>query len=224
MAEHGQAAVADPIAGSPVYPRGSRLNERGCLEIGGCDALELAAEFGTPAYVYAEDDMRARARATVAAFAERTDEFEVVYASKALPCTAALRLFAAEGLSCDVASGGELHLALAAGFDPERIYMHGNNKTDAEIAHGVGHLIVDSPDEIDRLGRLAAGRRQRVLLRVAPGIEPDTHAKIATGQEDSKFGIPLTILPEALARCEAAGLEVRGLHAHVGSQVFDLDV
>jgi len=120
MAERGQA-LADPIAGSAVYPRGSRLNERGRLEVGGCDLIDIAAEFGTPAYVYAEDDMRFRARAIQTAFAERTDEFEVVFASKAFPCTAALRLFAEEGLSCDVASGGELHLALGAGFEPERI-------------------------------------------------------------------------------------------------------
>jgi diaminopimelate decarboxylase len=229
MAERGQAgAVADPIEGSPVYPAGSRVNERGHLEIAGCDVVELAAEFGTPAYVYAEDDMRARARATVAAFAERTGSFEVVYASKAFPCTAALRIFAEEGLSCDVASGGELHLALGAGFEPERIYMHGNNKTEAELeqalASGVGHVIVDSLDEIDRLERVAAGRSQRVLLRVTPGIRPDTHEKIATGQEDSKFGLPLAVLPEAVARCAAAGLELRGLHAHLGSQVFELDV
>lgn len=227
MAERGQA-VADPIAGSPVFPIGSRLNERGHLEIGGCDVIELAAEFGTPAYVYAEDDLRARARATMAAFAERSDDFEVVYASKAFPCTAALRVFAEEGLSCDVASGGELHLALGAGFDPERVYMHGNNKTEAELElaleRGVGHVIVDSLDEIERLGRVAAGRSQRVLVRVTPGIRPDTHDKIATGQEDSKFGIPMAVLPEALSRCAAAGLEVRGLHAHLGSQVFDLDV
>jgi diaminopimelate decarboxylase len=227
MAERGQA-VADPIAGSPVYPRGSRLNERGHLEIGGCDALELAAEFGTPAYVYAEDDLRARARTTIAAFAERSDDFEVVYASKAFPCTAALSLFAEEGLSCDVASGGELHLALGAGFEPERIYMHGNNKTEAELemalGAGVGHVIVDSLDEVERLGRVAAGRPQRVLLRVTPGIRPDTHHRIATGQEDSKFGIPMAMLPEARERCAAAGLEVRGLHAHIGSQVFELDV
>ena len=106
--------------------------------------------------------------------------------------------------------------------------MHGNNKTEAELLQaldaGVGHVIVDSLDEIDRLERLAAGRRQRVLLRVTPGIRPDTHEKIATGQEDSKFGIPLAALPAAVERCEAAGLEVRGLHAHIGSQVFDLDV
>src|SRR4051794_11191442 len=145
-----------------VFPIGTRLNERGRLEVGGCDLIELAAEFGTPAYVYAEDDMRSRARAVQAAFAERTDEFEVLFASKAFPCTAALRLFAEEGLSCDVASGGELHLALNAGFDPERIYMHGNNKSVAELEQavdaGVGHIIVDSLDEVDRLGRIVAGR------------------------------------------------------------------
>jgi diaminopimelate decarboxylase len=229
MADHGQAgAVVDPIAGSPVFPAGSRMNERGHLEIGGCDAVELAAEFGTPAYVYAEDDMRARARATVAAFAERRDDFEVLYASKAFACTAAYRVFAEEGLSCDVASGGELHLALGAGFDPERIYMHGNNKTAAELEQAlesrVGHVIVDSLDEIDRLERVAAGRSQRVLLRVTPRIRPDTHDKIATGQEDSKFGIPLANLPRAVERCAAAGLDLRGLHAHLGSQVFELDV
>ena len=118
---------------SHVYPLGSRLNELGRLEVGGCDVLDLAREFGTPAYVYSEDDMRARARAYAEAFRSRTERFEVVYASKAFPCTAVNRLMAEEGLSCDVASGGELHLALAGGFDPERIYMHGNNKTEAEL-------------------------------------------------------------------------------------------
>ena len=221
---------ADSLPGGlgHVYPLGSRINDAGRLEIGGCDTLDLARELGTPAYVYAEDDMRERARATVRAFAARAADSEVLYASKAFPCTAALRIFAAEGLSCDVASGGELHLALRAGFDPERIYMHGNNKTVAELEYalesGVGHVIVDSLDEIDRLERVAAGRPQRVLLRVTPGIRPDTHHRIATGQEDSKFGLPLATLPRALERCAAAGLEVRGLHAHIGSQVFDLDV
>jgi diaminopimelate decarboxylase len=222
------SALADPIAGSPVFPADSRINERGRIEIAGCDVIELAAEFGTPAYVYSEDDLRVRARQTLAAFTERTESFEVLYASKALSCTAAYRLFAEEGLGCDVASGGELHLALGAGFDPARIYMHGNNKTEAELRAaldaGIGHVIVDSLDEIDRLERLAAGRRQRVLLRVTPGIRPDTHEKIATGQEDSKFGIPLALLPRAVERCAAAGLELRGLHAHLGSQVFELDV
>src|SRR2546423_3271536 len=121
------------VAVSHVYPLGSRLNERGRLEVGGCDVVELAREFGTPAYVYAEDDMRARARAYVEAFGARTPRFEVIYASKAFPCAASFRLFAEEGLSTDVASGGELHLALAGGFEPARIYMHGNNKTQREL-------------------------------------------------------------------------------------------
>src|SRR5512138_1380528 len=121
--------AADPIAASPVYPAGSRVTERGHLEIAGCDVVELAERFGTPAYVYAEDDIRSRAEEYVRAFAERTDSYEVIYASKSLPCTAAYRLMREAGLSVDVASGGELHMALAAGFDPARIHMHGNNKT-----------------------------------------------------------------------------------------------
>ena len=212
------------LAVSHVYPLGSRLNERGRLEVGGCDVVELAAEFGTPAYVYAEDDMRARARAFVEAFRARSEHFEVIYASKAFPCTAALRLFSEEGLSADVASGGELHLALAAGMDPERLYMHGNNKSPAELDYaiesGVGHIVVDSFDEIERL----RGRSQLVLLRVTPGIEPSTHSYIQTGQVDSKFGFPMDEVPRAVGACEAAGLELRGLHAHIGSQILDVEV
>jgi diaminopimelate decarboxylase len=212
---------------SHVFPLGSRLNERGRLEVGGCDVIELVKQFGTPTYVYAEDDMRARARAYQEAFRARTEHFEVVYASKAFPCAAVNRVFADEGLGCDVASGGELQMALAGGFEPERIYMHGNNKTEAEltmaIERGVGHIVVDSFDEIDRLERLAAGRGQRVMLRVTPGIRPETHSYIQTGQEDSKFGFGLAEVPRALDRCREAGLDLCGLHAHIGSQVFELD-
>ena len=207
---------------SHVCPLGSRINERGRLEVGGCDVVELAEEFGTPAYVYAEDDIRARARGYMEAFAARTDRFEVVYASKAFPCTAAYRLLAAEGLACDVASGGELHLALRGGFAPERIYMHGNNKSDAEIQYavesGVGTIVIDSFHEIDRLERIAPG--QRVMLRVTPGIKPETHAFISTGQEDSKFGFGVNDVPRAIERIDR--LELVGLHAHLGSQIFDL--
>jgi diaminopimelate decarboxylase len=207
---------------SHVYPRGSRLNERGALEVGGCDVIELAKQFGTPAYVYAEDDMRERAREFRRAFEARTERFEIVYASKAFPCTAALRLLAEEGLSCDVASGGELHLALKAGFDPELIYMHGNNKTEAELEYarevGVGHIVADSFDELERL---QAG--QRVMLRVTPGIKPSTHSYIQTGQADSKFGFAVDDVPAAVERCRERGLELRGLHAHIGSQVFELE-
>jgi diaminopimelate decarboxylase len=213
---------------SHVYPLGSRLNEAGRLEVGGCDLAELAKEFGTPAYVYAEDDLRTRARAYVEAFRARTEHFEVVYGSKAFPCTAAYRLMAEEGLSCDVASAGELHLALAGGFDPGRIHMHGNNKTEAELElaleRGVGQIVIDSFDELDRLERLAAGRSQPVMVRVRPGIRPSTHAYIQTGQVDSKFGFGVEEVPRAVERCAEAGLELRGLHAHVGSQIFDLEV
>jgi diaminopimelate decarboxylase len=215
---------AGALAGSrgQVFPLGTRLNEAGRLELGGCDLVELAREFGTPAYVYAEDDMRARARAYVDAFRARTEHFEVVYASKAFPCTAAYRLLAAEGLACDVASGGELHQALRGGFTPERIYMHGNNKSEAELEYaleaGVGHIVVDSFDELERLERMAPG--QKVMLRVTPGIEPDTHAFISTGQVDSKFGFGMDDVPRAIESIQ--NLQLVGLHAHVGSQIFDL--
>jgi diaminopimelate decarboxylase len=210
------------VAVSHVYPLGSRLNERGRLEVGGCDVVELAEEFGTPAYVYAEDDMRSRARAYTEAFRARTERFEVIYAAKAFPCPAVFRLFAEEGLSADVASGGELHFALAGGFDPARLYMHGNNKSQAEldyaVARGVGHIVVDSFDEIDRL----RGRSQRVMVRVTPGIKPTTHSYIQTGQVDSKFGFAVAEVSRAVEACRDAGLELCGLHAHIGSQIFEL--
>jgi diaminopimelate decarboxylase len=222
----------DPALGrlAHVYPLGSARAEDGRLEVGGCDLVELARELGTPSYVYAEADLRARARAYLEAFASRTEHFEVVWASKAFPCTAANRLLAGEGLSCDVASGGELHLALRGGFAPERIYMHGNNKTEAEIGYaldsGIGHIVIDSFDEIDRLERLVGerGRRQAVMLRVTPGITPSTHSFVQTGQVDSKFGFAMDDAPRAIERCHRAGcLELRGLHAHIGSQIFDLE-
>jgi diaminopimelate decarboxylase len=230
MAEHGQAgAVADPIAGSPVYPGGSRVNERGHLEIAGCDVVELAEEFGTPAYIYAEDDMRARARAYRGAFERGGGDFEVLFASKSLPCTAAYRLFSDEGLSVDVASGGELHMALRAGFDPARIHMHGNNKSDEEILFaarsGVGHLILDSFDEIERCERLLEAP-QDVLIRITPGIKPSTHDYVQTGQLDSKFGFGIAdgLAARAIERVLASDLlKLTGLHAHIGSQIFELE-
>jgi diaminopimelate decarboxylase len=227
--QSGSATAADPIAASPVYPAGSRVNERGRLEIAGCDLVELADRFGTPAYIYSEDDIRGRAREYVRAFEERTDAFEVIYASKALPATAAYRLMREEGLSVDVASGGELHMALAAGFAPARIHLHGNNKTEAELRYafeaGVGHLILDSFDEIERAERLL-DRPQRVLIRVTPGIKPSTHDYVQTGQLDSKFGFGLAdeLAERAVQRVrESSHLELVGLHAHIGSQIFELE-
>jgi diaminopimelate decarboxylase len=211
------------LALSHVFPLGSRLNEHGHLEVGGCDLVELAREFGTPAYVYAEDDIRARARAYLDAFRAQRERFEVVYASKAFPCSAVYRLMAEEGLSVDVASGGELHLALAGGCDPARIYLHGNNKSQAEldyaIERGVGCIVVDSFHDIERL----AGRGQAVMLRVTPGIEPSTHSFIKTGQVDSKFGFGMDDVPGARAVEALGDLELCGLHAHIGSQIFELE-
>lgn len=208
---------------SHVYPADARLNDAGHLEIGGCDVLDLAREHGTPAYVYAESDMRARAREYVEAFRARTERFEVIYASKAFPATATYALFAEEGLSCDCASGGELYLALTGGFAPERIYLHGNNKTEAElefaVSRGVGTIVVDSFDEIERLQRIAP-EGQDVMLRVTPGIKPSTHSYIQTGQVDSKFGFGLDDVERAV---DSMGkLHLVGLHAHIGSQIFEL--
>jgi diaminopimelate decarboxylase len=225
----GSVATADPIAASPVYPAGSRVNERGHLEVASCDVVELAEEFGTPAYIYAEEDMRRRAREYAHAFEQRTDAFEVIYASKAFPATAAYRVMREVGLSVDVASGGELHGALAAGFDPARIHLHGNNKTEAELRYafesGVGHLILDSFDEIGLAEQLLA-RPQRVLIRVTPGIKPSTHDYVQTGQLDSKFGFGLGdgLAERAVERVrDSKHLELVGLHAHIGSQIFELE-
>jgi diaminopimelate decarboxylase len=208
---------------SHVYPADARLTDAGRLEIGGCDVLELAREHGTPAYVYAENDMRARAREFVEAFRARTEHFEVIYASKAFPATATYELFAGEGLSVDCASGGEMYLALKGGVPAERIYMHGNNKTEDElrfaVKHGVGTIVVDSFDEIERLERIAP-EGQKVMLRVTPGIRPTTHSYIQTGQVDSKFGFAIDDLPHAIHAMK--DLWLCGLHAHIGSQIFEL--
>jgi diaminopimelate decarboxylase len=214
---------------SPVYPGGSRVNDRGHLVVGGCDVVELAAEFGTPTYIYVEDAMRARAHAYLDAFQARDVDFEVLYASKAAPITAVYRLFAEQGLSVDVASGGELHMALRAGFDPERVYLHGNNKTEAELRYaaeaGVGHVILDSFAEIARLDAML-DRPQDVLIRVTPGILPSTHSYVQTGGLDSKFGFGLEDGLAARAIAEVLGsrnLKLVGLHAHIGSQIFELE-
>jgi diaminopimelate decarboxylase len=210
-------------------PRGTRVNERGHLEVGGCDAVELAREFGTPAYIYAEDDIRSRAQEYLDAFEARTGAFEVVYASKAAPITAIFRLVTDLGLSVDVASAGELHAALRAGADPARTYLHGNNKTEADLAHaieaGVGCIVCDSFDEVERLDGML-DRTQQVMIRVTPGIKAKTHSFIQTGQLDSKFGFGLE---DGLAARgieairQSSNLNLAGLHAHIGSQIFELE-
>ncbi len=215
---------------SPAYPLGSTVSAGGHLELGGCDALELAAEFGTPAFIVVEDDLRARARAFVGGLRSRHGDGDVLFASKAFPCTAVYRLLAQEGLSCDVASGGELALALSGGFDPARIYLHGNAKSLGELRDameaGVGHIVLDSLDDLDRAEAVAAelGHIQEVLLRVTPDVRGDTHDAISTGQANSKFGFGMGEAPAAIER--AAGsphLRLVGLHCHIGSQLLELE-
>ncbi len=221
-----------------VLPTPTRANARGRLEIGGCDLVELAEEFGTPAYLVDEDDLRARARTFSGELQGRHPDADVLFASKAFPCTAVCRVLAEEGLACDVASGGELALAIRAGFDPQRIYLHGNAKSERElreaICAGVGHIVLDSFDDLDRLERIAVelglgragegGAGQRVLIRVTPDVSGETHQAISTGQADSKFGFSLRQAPEAIARAQTTPhLNLVGLHAHIGSQLLELE-
>jgi diaminopimelate decarboxylase len=223
------AAMTATVQPASVFPQGTRVNARGRLEIGGCDVVELAREFGTPAYVVAEDDLRARARAFVSAVSARHDNFDVLFASKAFPCTAVYRVLAQAGLACDVASGGELHMALRGGFDPARIYLHGNAKSRAELHEaidaGVGHVVLDSLDDLEHLQAACAERdhRQPVLLRVTPDVSGDTHSKISTGQADSKFGFSLSQAAQAIQRLAGVPeLHLVGLHCHIGSQLLEL--
>ncbi|MGH3417806.1 MAG: diaminopimelate decarboxylase, partial [Actinocrinis sp.] len=215
---------------SHVYPSASRVNERGHLELGGCDAIELARRFGTPAYVVVQDDLRARARAIVEALSIRHPNSAVLFASKAFPCTAVYRTLAQEGLGCDVASGGELALALAAGVAPDRICMHGNAKSERELREAlqarVGQIVLDSVHEIELLDVVAAqvGATAEVLIRVTPDVRGDTHRAISTGQADSKFGFSPDQARDAIAALEGhPRLRLVGLHFHIGSQLTELE-
>lgn len=214
-----------------VLPPSAEATPEGHLAIGGCDVVRLVEEYGTPLVIYDEGLLRHNARAYREAFRAHSPNVDVFYASKAYYGLAMLTIAAAEGLGVDVASGGELAAALRAGFPPERIELHGNNKDAAEIVAaidaGVGMVIVDSLDEIALLDRLCRERgvTQRVLVRVTPGVKPSTHAFISTGQLDSKFGFSVESGAAAagIAACRAAaGLELVGVHCHIGSQIFEL--
>jgi diaminopimelate decarboxylase len=196
----------------------------GRLSIGGCDAVELAAEFGTPLFVYDEAHLRARCRQAVTAFGDG-----VAYATKAFLCTAMARLAHEEGMHLDVATGGELHVALAAGVPAERLVLHGNNKSVGELELGlganVGRVVVDSFEELNRIEALVDSglRPPRVLVRVNPGVEAHTHEYLRTGNVDSKFGFGLAsgAAEHAVGRAaSSAAMELVGIHAHIGSQVF----
>lgn len=207
-----------------LLPDSAEIDADGSLSIGGCDVIELAGEFGTPLFVYDEDHLRARCREAVAAFGPG-----VAYATKAFLCKAMATLASDEGMHLDVATGGELHVALSAGVPAERLVLHGNNKSLLELRlaleAGVGRVVVDSFDELDRIEELVAGgaAAPNVLVRVTPGVEAHTHEYLQTGVADSKFGFGVASgdAAAALKRAAASGhMELVGIHAHIGSQVF----
>ena len=210
-----------------LLPDNAEVGPGGALRVGGCDLVDLAAEFGTPLFVYDEDHLRARCREAVAAFGP-----EVAYATKAFLCLAMARLVHEEGMHLDVATGGEMHVARAAGVAPSDLVVHGNNKSEAELRQaleiGVGRIVIDSSDEIDRIEALVAdgARRPTALIRVTPGIEAHTHEFVQTGQNDSKFGFGLAggAAAAAVERLRhSRAVDLVGLHIHIGSQVFVAD-
>ncbi len=208
-----------------------RVNARGHLEIGGCDAVDLAREFGTPLYVMDEQQIRDNCRRYKAAFEARYPKNEISFASKAYLNRAICKLMAQEGLGIDVASAGELYTAVQAGFPMPHVLLHGNNKSLGELQmaldHGVGRVVVDNVQELRQLADLARqqAKTQRILLRVTPGIDPKTHRRIRTGQEDTKFGLSiasgaaLDAVTEALSY--APHVQITGIHCHIGSQLLD---
>ena len=210
-----------------LLPATARIDDAtGRLGIGGCDLVDLTEQHGTPVFVYDEEHLRGRCREAVQAWGPN-----VAYASKAFLCKAMAALAHEEGMCIDVSTGGELHVALAAGVPGERLVLHGNNKSTAELTAAVeaqvGRIVVDSFDEIDRIEALTlAGAAPSVLVRVTPGVEAHTHEYVMTGQEDSKFGFSVAsgAAAEAVERlAKLPGVDLRGIHAHIGSQIFRLD-
>jgi diaminopimelate decarboxylase len=208
------------------------INEKGHLTIGGCDTVELAETFGTPLYILDEAALRAHCGEYRRVFHLLKPDTHIYYAGKAALNLALCKMIDQEGLGLDVASGGELYTAITAGFPPERITMHGNNKTLGElqmaIQVGVNRIIIDNFQEIEHLQRLLApGQRQKVLIRVAPAVDPDTHHLIRTGQADTKFGFPLSTgdaLNAARLLLQNDCFELQGFHCHIGSQIMETTI
>ncbi|MFE5934959.1 diaminopimelate decarboxylase [Streptomyces sp. NPDC056470] len=211
-----------------LFPDGSHLDEHDQLVVGGCSLTELADRFGTPALVVDEAALRGRAGAYREALDRYWPNSQAVFASKSFPCTEVVRTLVEEGLGVDIAGGGELVTALAAGADPAHIVMHGNAKTDAElamaVAAGVGTVVIDNLHDLERLENLVTTGRQAVLLRVVPEVDADTHAAMMTGHRGSKFGLTGSQAREAADRVRCSPrLRLDGLHVHVGSQLMDTD-
>jgi diaminopimelate decarboxylase len=216
-----------------VYLHGtSKINDKGRLEIGGCDSADLVKTFGTPLYVVDETLVRKQCSEYMEAFRASGLQFQVAYASKAFCVMAMCKLAEEEGLSLDVVSDGELFTALQAGFPAERIHFHGNNKTPEEIAMaidaGIGCFVIDNFVEMHLVNQIGAekGVKVKALFRVTPGVEAHTHEYISTGQQDSKFGFDITNGSAARAFAEAkelANIEILGVHSHIGSQIFEVE-
>jgi diaminopimelate decarboxylase len=215
-------ATADLLG---LFPPGSSVDPDGELVVGGCRLADLAARWGTPLFVLAEGAVRTQVRRYRQALGAQWPDSRMVWASKAFPCTAVYRLMASEGIGVDVAGAGELAMALAGGVDPALIVMHGNAKTPAELRMavdaGIGLIVIDNTDDIDRLEEMVRGE-QPVLVRVIPGVRPDTYEAVATGQAGSKFGLPIPAARAAIARLRHSDkLRLDGVHAHIGSQILD---
>ena len=212
-----------------LFPPGSALGADGMLTVGGCRADDIAGEFGTPVMVVAEQALRDRAREYRGELTARWPRSRVVFASKAFPATAVQRVMVEEGLGLDVAGAGEIVTALKAGADPATLVLHGNAKSGEEIEmaveHGLGLVVVDTADDVDRLeATVPEGRAQDVLVRVIPGVTADTHAHVLTGHEGSKFGLGPPAAAELIRRIERSPrLRMQGLHVHVGSQILDVE-
>ena len=225
------------LALARVLPVTAEVNAAGRLAVGGCDLVDLAADFGTPLYLFDEETLRGQCRAFLAAFRSRYPKTAVAYAAKAYLGRALAAIVAEEGMDLDIVSGGELAIARSVGFPPERIHFHGNNKSQEELTealdYGIARVIIDNFHEIHLLNGIAEGRartggrtagaRQRVLLRLSPGIDPHTHVYTTTGTTDNKFGVPLQTQGEAAVRklMAAPALDLTGLHVHLGSPIFE---
>lgn len=220
------------FANRELFPFSTEVNVEDHLTIGGCDVVDLVSEFGSPLYVFDEDTLRGMCRQFVGEFSKRYANSRVAYASKAFLIPYIARLVHEEGLALDIVSGGELAVAKAVGFTPEKIYFHGNNKTPDELAfaldYGIGHFVIDSFYELDLLQELVGqkGLKQDVMLRVSPSIDPHTHVHTTTGILDSKFGFSIETgdAAKAIRRAmDSSNLNLNGIHFHLGSPIFELE-
>ena len=220
------------FANRELFPFNTEINDQDHLTIGGCDVVDLVSEFGSPLYVFDEDTIRGMCRQFVGEFSQRYAKSRVAYASKAFLIPYIARIVHEEGLALDIVSGGELAVAKAVGFTPEKIYFHGNNKTPDEIAmaldYGIGHFAIDSFYELGLVDEMAGqrGLKQDVMLRVSPSIDPHTHVYTTTGILDSKFGFSIETgdAAKAIRRAmDAPNLNLDGIHFHLGSPIFELE-